>query len=204
LLDRVQAYARMHRQSISELIRDGLEWRITEGDPRSLGDPGRQTTAYETDEYYGNTVIHADDQAPEHIGVLQAILTALARQETQLRTLTQALEHRTGTPGVAESATKTPARPRAPRRLQEPTIEAQTPQTAPPHHDDNGPTVLQDTGPTFDAARFMLGPLCQKQHDFDGHGHSLRQRGGKHECVTCKNARSREHKERKRQAKAQA
>jgi hypothetical protein len=34
LLDRVQRYARLHRQSISALIREGLEWRITEGDPR--------------------------------------------------------------------------------------------------------------------------------------------------------------------------
>jgi len=34
LLDRVQRYAREHRQSVSALIRDGLEWRITEGEPR--------------------------------------------------------------------------------------------------------------------------------------------------------------------------
>lgn len=33
LLDRVQRYARAHRQSVSALIREGIEWRITEGDP---------------------------------------------------------------------------------------------------------------------------------------------------------------------------
>ena len=33
LVDRVQHYAGMHRSTIAELIRDGLEWRITEGDP---------------------------------------------------------------------------------------------------------------------------------------------------------------------------
>jgi hypothetical protein len=32
LLDRVRQYAAIHQQSLSELIRDGLEWRITEGD----------------------------------------------------------------------------------------------------------------------------------------------------------------------------
>jgi hypothetical protein len=32
LLDRVQRYAREHRQSVSALIRDGLEWRMTEFD----------------------------------------------------------------------------------------------------------------------------------------------------------------------------
>ncbi len=34
LLDRVQRYAREHHQSVSALIREGLEWRITEGDLR--------------------------------------------------------------------------------------------------------------------------------------------------------------------------
>lgn len=47
LLARVQHYAGIHRQSISELIRDGLEWRITEGDPRWQPLPA--------DRNYGNT-----------------------------------------------------------------------------------------------------------------------------------------------------
>ena len=36
LVEQVQRYARLHRQTISELIRDGLEWRITEGDPSTV------------------------------------------------------------------------------------------------------------------------------------------------------------------------
>jgi hypothetical protein len=32
LLERVRKYALIHQQSLSELIRDGLEWRISEGD----------------------------------------------------------------------------------------------------------------------------------------------------------------------------
>ena len=32
LLERVRQYALIHQQSLSELIRDGLEWRISEGD----------------------------------------------------------------------------------------------------------------------------------------------------------------------------
>jgi hypothetical protein len=47
LLDRVQTYAGQHRQTISELIRDGLEWRITEGDPRWPSMPDKR--------YSGNT-----------------------------------------------------------------------------------------------------------------------------------------------------
>jgi hypothetical protein len=34
LLDRLKTYASRHRQSLSELIRDGLEWRILESDQR--------------------------------------------------------------------------------------------------------------------------------------------------------------------------
>jgi hypothetical protein len=36
LVQQVQQYARLHRQSISELIRDGLQWRISEGDPSAF------------------------------------------------------------------------------------------------------------------------------------------------------------------------
>ena len=49
LLDRVQIYAGQHRQTISELIRDGLEWRITEGDPRWPSRPDKR--------YSGNTAL---------------------------------------------------------------------------------------------------------------------------------------------------
>lgn len=96
LLDRVQVYARLHRQSLSELMRDGVEWRITEGDLRGVGVYAPQRTQSNEDEYYGNTTIPAEVRGdPEHAGILQEIRTALARQETQLHALTQALEQRT-------------------------------------------------------------------------------------------------------------
>lgn len=60
--------------------------------------------------------------------------------------------------------------------------------------------VMQVQMPTYDATKFQLGDLCKNQHDFDGQGHSLRQRGGKHECVACKNARSLAYKQRQRQS----
>jgi hypothetical protein len=65
-------------------------------------------------------------------------------------------------------------------------------------HDSNA--VMQVQMPTYDATKFQLGDLCKNQHDFDGQGHSLRQRGGKHECVACKNARSLAYKQRQRQS----
>ena len=35
---RLDRYAKQHRQYISELLIDGMEWRIGDGDPRGLGD----------------------------------------------------------------------------------------------------------------------------------------------------------------------
>lgn len=54
LLDRVKQYARIHQQSLSELIRDGLEWRISEGDIGYFRNTENQSTL-QTDS--GNTVI---------------------------------------------------------------------------------------------------------------------------------------------------
>jgi hypothetical protein len=205
LLDRVQAYARMHRQSVSELIRDGLAWRITEGDPRSFGATVPQGTGNHDHEYSRNT--ETPSSAPEHAElsrVLQAILTTVARQETQIRALAQALAHRADAPSAFEYSGNTFSLPEGPPVAHMTEQEAETRRTPRTTRDEGENTVLHDREPAFDPARFMLGPLCQKQHDYDGQGHSLRQRGGKHECVACKNARSREYKERQRQAKHQA
>ena len=92
LLDHVQQYARVHRQSISELIREGLEWRIGEGDPLAQ----RYATGESAEqEYISNTEIPPwTDGERESVGVLDEIRTALAQQATQLQALTQALEQR--------------------------------------------------------------------------------------------------------------
>jgi hypothetical protein len=62
------------------------------------------------------------------------------------------------------------------------------------------PAAIPET-PSYDQTKFTLGPLCEKRHDVDGQGHSLRQIGGKHECVTCGNARKLAYKQRQRGAK---
>ena len=43
LHDQVTSYAYRHRQSVSELIRDGLLWRISDGDPLGYGVAGTPT-----------------------------------------------------------------------------------------------------------------------------------------------------------------
>jgi hypothetical protein len=92
LLDHVQQYARVHRQSMSELIREGLEWRIGEGDPLAQ----RYATGESAEqECYSNTEIPFETEGVSvSPNVLQQILDTLARQDTQLQALTQALEHR--------------------------------------------------------------------------------------------------------------
>ncbi len=88
LTEQAKRYASMHRveKGMTELLLDGLRWRISDGDPRGVGIDLSLQTAQSDNTYYGNTDIPAL--------VLEEIRTALARQETQLQALVQALEHR--------------------------------------------------------------------------------------------------------------
>jgi len=204
LLDHVKRYARLHRQSLSELIRDGLEWRIGEGDPRGLGVSAPQATPGNENEYYGNTETIAEGEGhTEHTILLQEVCTTLARQEAQLKLLAQALEHHGIVPTPPEYFSNTQNETEGQPDQPEPAPEGHDSQRSQDIYEENSNTVLQNNIPVFDPTKYGLGTLCQKQHDYDGQGHSLRQRGGKHECVACKNARSRDYKQRQRQAKQQ-
>jgi hypothetical protein len=94
LLDQIKRYAQQHRQSVSELFREGVEWRIGEGDP--LGQ--RYATGDSAEhEHPGNPEIpNWMNRDSEPGGALEEIRHTLARQETQLQALTQALENRPG------------------------------------------------------------------------------------------------------------
>ena len=101
---RLEQYATQHHQSISELVRDGLEWRLSEGDPRGLGAAStKDDEAY----YISNTA-----------NTLADMRQALARQEAQIQTIVQALERQTTPTGnglVASTADTAPtASPVAP------------------------------------------------------------------------------------------
>ena len=90
LLDSVKRYAGQHRQTVSELIREGLEWRIGEGDPLAQRYGSVDSTEQE---HLGNTEIpYWPDRESESVGVLEEIRTALAHQATQLQELKQAFE----------------------------------------------------------------------------------------------------------------
>jgi hypothetical protein len=86
LAAQMKRYAKMHSQSATALLLDGLKWRLEEGDPRGLGIAIPRTREEETQEHYSNTAIG------EQLGeTLQAIRTVVERQEAQLAALTQAL-----------------------------------------------------------------------------------------------------------------
>ena len=94
---RLEQYATQHRQSISELVRDGLAWRLSEGDPRGLGD----ASAKDDEAYYMSKTANA----------LADMRQALARQEAQIQTIVQAIDRQT-TPvgnGLYSSHTTMPA-----------------------------------------------------------------------------------------------
>jgi len=184
LAAQMKRYASLHRQSVTELLLDGLKWRIGE----------------DNNQYYENTAIGSDTQVDtEATAVLAEIRTALASQATQLHALVQALEQR---PAVSPPDTyygnTTQGHPRQ-QSTPEPVQEEDGVHSTPEAYVPGCNTVLQEEARAFDPARFVLGPLCQKGHDYDGQGHSLRQIGGKHECVACKNARSLAYKQRQRQ-----
>lgn len=229
LLDRVQTYARLHRQSISELIRDGLEWRITDGDPRALGVSPPQRALSDDDEYSRNTVIPDEvREASKHAGMLEEIRIALTRQETQLHALTQALEQRTVASASKEYSGNT--------ELQElskplPLVDTLIPFDADlsttdsradttTEQDNSCNTVLQAMAatapappqtderpggvpvPSFDPVKHHLGKLCTRGHEWGTSGQSLRANNKAGYCLACNAALNVKHKRaaRKRQA----
>ena len=196
LLDRVQRYARLHRQSISELIRDGLEWRITEGDPRSLGVSSPQQTPSDDDVYSRNTAILDEMcEKPEHAGILHEIRTALARQAAQLQGLTQALEQRPVVSTPIEYSSNTINAPREQHSIPEPALEGNAWHTPQGVHEVYSNTVLPESVPAFNTTKYTLGKLCPRGHDYQGTGQSLLTVKGRR-CLPCENAKKRE----KRQA----
>src|SRR6266849_9848595 len=93
LAAQMKRYASRHRQSVTELLLDGLKWRIGESDTRGFGMAMPPQTAQGENEYYGNTEISSEVlRATDHTAVLEEIRTALASQALQLHALAQAFE----------------------------------------------------------------------------------------------------------------
>ena len=182
LYERVERYASEHRQTVSELVRDGIEMRLdAPADPRSrrAGSP--------TDD----TELRMDGAS-----ILRDMQATLARHETQMQALMQAIERQT-TPagnGLYSSHTTMPATEVAvsyqeaaytqrPALANEQIPESTIPAAVPPH----------------DPSKYRLGKLCPRGHDYQGTGQSLRKKksNGCRDCDV-------EQKRAARQAKHQA
>ena len=188
LLARVKSYAGQRQLSVSELFKDGVEWRIGEGDALTQR---YATGASRAQDASGNTEIQDWRQREtENSNVLQEIRTALARQETQLQALAHVLEQRAvvSTPPVASGKTI----PTSPGQdsASEPAPGKQRRQSAEARHADNGNSVLQSDVPPFDTTKYVLGKLCPRGHDEYGPGQSLRSRTHGR-CLACDREKAR-------------
>jgi len=207
LLDLVKTYAKQHGQSVSELIRDGLEWRIGEGDPLAQ----RYATGDSADqEHLSNTEIPIwtdRESESDPTAVLEEIRTMLARQETQLQALTQALEQRTvvSIPGeyYGNTSKVSTGQQSTPKPVREGNGgSGQVPQDT---QEDRGNTVLQDQNgqaalPPYDTSKYVLGvKLCPGKHDYQGTGKTLLTLNGR-KCPQCQTDGQRARREAKRQA----
>src|SRR5215813_11638934 len=107
LAELVKRYAKEHRQSVAEIIREGAEWRIGDGDPRGKGMYLAQPTGTREKVYYTNTETSVDTESAE---LLREIRAEQVRLGERLQAVMQALEPRisggervqlTGGPGNA-------------------------------------------------------------------------------------------------------
>ena len=93
LAELVKRYAAERGQlPVSELIREGLEWRIGDGDPRGMGMYLAQPTGISEKVYSSNTETALGAQGAE---ALQGIRALLVQQGEQIQALTQAFERQT-------------------------------------------------------------------------------------------------------------
>ena len=159
LYNRMETYRRMHRQSITELLLDGLRLRLeTPADPRDIILSDDNTVIQEVQE-----MIRAAVQA--EIGKLTAFLNNTPfGPSAPLGETVEELSHNSNT--VLQSVD---------------VPQDQTPISATDQQAGEG----EDTGaPAYDTSKYALGKLCPRGHDYHGTGHSLRHRR-RHVCLDC-------------------
>jgi hypothetical protein len=184
LAELVKQYAEQHGQSVAELIRDGVEWRIGDGDPRGMGLYLGQRRDQREKGYYTNTATAVEGASGE---LLREIQAEQARQGAQLQAVVQALERQTSTISQA-SVTQheptgnvpAPVRTTAADTLQDPLRTTGAPRTA-KRQTGHVPEAVGEENPqtavsSYDATRFYLGRLCPRRHAYEGTGQSLRRR----------------------------
>jgi hypothetical protein len=196
--EQVKRYAARHRQSISELIRDGLVWRIEQDtpgrpwstcigmpiDPDDLsvpcnGDTGIQELSPRVYEAIAAAVREAIHPVQE--SVIQQQIPVLQQDTGDRKNGSEALE--AGDTEVLQGMTEV-----SPHESQEA-----------PDASGGMTEVLHDRH-AFDPARFTLGKLCVQGHAYGTTGHTL-YRLPTYVCLQCDAARARERRARQKAGK---
>jgi hypothetical protein len=192
-VERVKRYAKQRLRPVSELVRDGLEWRIGEGDPLNLRDGTLPNGEPLAEGNIGITGI-----AGESVEVLRDLQAAVTRVETQLQAVMQMLKQNEGQDESKGNTGNTERAPRGDRVVQRndkgnigntehapstvltplvPRVTSSGDDHLPvpsPETDvadsvqDNTPAIQEEpaapeTAPTFDAKTFYLGELCPEE-----------------------------------------
>jgi hypothetical protein len=173
LADLVKRYAAERGQlPVSELIREGLEWRIGDGDPRGTGLYLSQPTGISEKAYSSNTETALGAQGEEALREIRALLV---QQGKQIQVLARAFERQT----VAAQSN---------------VYSSNTGSVLAVGVNDG------EAGPVeYDRTKFKLGKLCKGGHEFGHTGQSLLTIKGSH-CPPCRAAQERERQRVKREA----
>jgi hypothetical protein len=203
LADQVKRYASEHRCTISELIRDGLEMRLETDLPWHA--PGDRRDA-------------APEVVPEVLHALEALTPMLRTlvQDTVRESLSEVLPEVLPSDGavlhealpygdqVLHGHTSTLQVPSEPKNGGMTEVIPQE-EVLPGHTSAGRGRAGKSGGMTevlpFDTARYVLGKLCPRNHDYQGTGQSLLRRTNRH-CCACDREKFHERKQAKRQAPA--
>ena len=192
LAELVKRYAAARGQlPVSELIREGLEWRIGDGDPRGMGMYLSQPTGISEKVHSSNTETAPGVQGEE---ALQGIRALLVQQGEQIRALAQALERQgvATSDGMYSGNTTMPATEVAISYQ-----EAQHTQPAPLAEEQVPGSAIPTSVPLYDPAKHHLGKLCPKKHEWGSTEQSLRNKES--QCLQCKAQAKREKRQAKRE-----
>ena len=188
----VKQYARTHDQPVAELIRDGLVWRIGDGDPRGAG-------VY-LDGRAGDEAPSLADLADVPL-LLHDVRALLARQEAQIAALAQALAHQRKRVRPDVSYMNTTPMPLPAAVVSD--EEHPGREDGPPQGLAQAPRAVHGEGTAYDPTKFYLGTLCPKGHDWGGTGQSLLRKHNQR-CRACENAGKKARRQATRQAQALA
>jgi hypothetical protein len=181
LADRVKRYAGLHHQSISVVIRDGLEMLLEDEryrpflSDRNVDDDIVSDTNADLPE--------AAERQPEIVSdtkwdPAEIVSDRNAAQGDILSDTNEDVHQGAGLlPGIVSDTNGAHGEP------------------AP---DPEAPAIVSDIITDFDSTKYTLGELCVHGHDYHGSGQSLRRRADR-ECLACQAARQRAAKARKRQ-----